>query len=157
MMRSAATARVTPSPRLVPRRGARSTSVNDNRRVLVVAKAADASCAAVAGEGKNDDKKKADADDGVVRASRGSNGDDVRGGRRGVLGGAGAIGASFFASCLVELGPATPAAVALYNKDLDVPITDPVQAVATVFGGGRRTHTSEMRHPILSDCRTLHV
>ena len=52
--------------------------------------------------------------------------------RRGLLGGA-ALAAA--ASTFVNLG-AAPNAVALYNKDLDDPITDPVQAVAVVYGKG---------------------
>lgn len=35
---------------------------------------------------------------------------------------------------LVNLGPAAMPAAAMYNKDLDVPINDPAQALAVVFG-----------------------
>ena len=35
---------------------------------------------------------------------------------------------------LVNLGPAAMPAAAMYNKDLDVPIHDPAQALAVVFG-----------------------
>ena len=35
---------------------------------------------------------------------------------------------------LVNLGPAAMPAAAIYNKDLDVPINDPEQALAVVFG-----------------------
>lgn len=52
-----------------------------------------------------------------------------------MLGGAALTAA---ASTFLDLGPGAQNAFALYNKDLDIPITDPVQAVATVFGGGNK-------------------
>jgi len=58
------------------------------------------------------------------------------GGRRVLLGGAGAAltaAAAATTSTVVNLGPAAPAALALFNKDLDVPITDPIAALAVVF------------------------
>lgn len=54
-----------------------------------------------------------------------------RGSRRALLGGAAFAGVG---SALVGLGPSTPSALAIYNKDLDIPITDPEQAIATIYG-----------------------
>lgn len=116
MMASAATSqRFTPSPRL-----ARRAAAGCNRRVNVVA----AASRGRRGEINKTVEGDSDSDGSIAAAPN----------RRALLGGAALTAA---ASTFLNLGPAAPEALALFNKDLDVPITDPEQAVATVFGGGK--------------------
>lgn len=105
------------------RRSSSSPAAGCNRRDAFVV-------ASSRGSGRTIDDDNSDDSDysGSAQASAPNTGS-----RRALLGGAALTAA---ASIFLNLGPGAQKAFALYNKDLDIPITDPVQAVATVFGGG---------------------
>ena len=114
-MSSAVTA--TPAARLVRRINARRHSsiavARRERRVAVVSATSDGG----RGRGTTHD----DSDYAVSSITN----------RRSAL-----LGSVALSAAASTFGIAAPKAVALYNKDLDDPISDPVQAVAVVYGMG---------------------